>query len=172
MLGEGVDVGWRQERDELGRRIEALRRQGICYQCYNAETGGSLFGHEHIIYEDHSFKVVLEPYPRTRGHTIVVYKPHREDISKLTEDEAGKLFVLCVRMVKAMKAGLGADKVYLNTMCDGGMNHLHVQLLPRYAGDETGSTLFVAPRGPLVDGGVIASRIRSALMPAPENTPQ
>ncbi len=57
--------------------------------------------------------MVLEPYPRARGHTIVVYKPHREDISELSEEEAGRVFEVCVRMVKAIKEGLGAEKVYL-----------------------------------------------------------
>lgn len=154
---------WRQERERLGQRVEHLRRQGLCYQCYNLETGGALFGNEHIVYEDAVVIVALEPYPRARGHTIVVYKPHREDISELSEEEAGQVFALCVRLVKAIKAGLGAEKVYLNTMCDGGINHLHLQLLPRYAGEKMGSTVFVAPRGPLVEGPALAAQIRSAL---------
>lgn len=155
--------GWRQERERLGQRLEQLRRQGICYQCHNAATGGAVFGEEHVLYEDALFRVVLEPFPQARGHTIVVYKPHREDLSALSEEEAGRVFALCVRMVRALKAGLGAEKVYLNTMCDGGVNHLHLQLLPRYAGERTGSTVFVAPREPLVDGPVLAAQIRRAL---------
>jgi diadenosine tetraphosphate (Ap4A) HIT family hydrolase len=31
-------------------------------------------------------------------------------------------------------------------MCDGAVNHFRVQLLPRYAGDTTGSKNFVRPR--------------------------
>ncbi len=154
---------WRKEREELGRRTEELARRGICYQCYDLQTGGDLFGDEHIVYEDDMFKVALEPYPRARGHTIVVYKPHREDISELSEEEAGRVFEVCVRVVKAIEEGLGAEKVYLNTMCDGPINHLHLQLFPRYPGEKIGSTRFVAPRGPLVDGESIAGRIRSAL---------
>lgn len=154
---------WREERERLGRRVENLRARGICYQCYDLQTGGDLFGDEHIVYEDDLFKVVLEPYPRAKGHTIVVYKPHREDISDLSEEEAGRVLGMCVRVVKAIKEGLGAEKVYLNTMCDGPINHLHLQLFPRYPGEEIGSTRFAAPRGPLVDGDDIADRIRLAL---------
>jgi diadenosine tetraphosphate (Ap4A) HIT family hydrolase len=49
-------------------------------------------------------------------------------------------------------------------MCDGGINHLHVQLFPRYAGDPIGSTRFVAPRSPLADGPETAKKIRDALI--------
>lgn len=142
-----------------------LRKQGICYTCYDLETG-ELFRDQHVVYEDELFRIALELYPRTRGHTIVVYKPHREDISELSEAEAGRVFEVCVRVVKALKEALDAEKVYLNTMCDGEINHLHLQLFPRYAGDPIGSTRFVAPRQPLVDGDETACRIRSALQPS------
>ena len=153
---------WRWEREALTRRIDALRQQGVCYGCHDQATG-QVFGQEAIIHEDARFKVKLDPYPRMAGHTIVVYKPHREDISQLAEEESTALFRLSVRVVNAIKTALGAEKVYLNTMCDGGINHLHVQLLPRYPGDPVGSKRFVAPRGPLADGEATARRIRLAL---------
>ncbi len=92
-----------------------------------------------------------------------MYKPHREDVSELSEDEAGRVFEECVRVVKAIKEGLGAEKVYLVTMCDGELNHLHLQLLPRYAWERIGSTRLVAHREPLVDGEETARLIGSAL---------
>jgi histidine triad (HIT) family protein len=156
-------LDWQSERDELMQKINALRQQGICYSCHHAATG-EVFQNEAIVYEDAAFSVKLDPYPRTPGHTIVVYKPHREDISELTDAEAAAVFQLCVRLVRALKRALGAEKVYLNTMCDGGINHLHVQLFPRYRGDPIGSTRFVAPRSPLVDGPETAKRIRDALL--------
>ena len=153
---------WQQERQRLNSKVEELRRRGICYSCHDAETG-EVFGDRDLIYEDDLFKVVLDPYPRMKGHTIVVYKPHREDVSELSEDEAGRVFQMCVRIVKAIKEGLGAEKVYLNTMCDGEINHLHVELFPSYPGDPIGSTRFVAPRGPLTEGEETARLIRCAL---------
>jgi len=152
---------WQQERARLAQRIAALRAQGICYSCHDLATG-ELFGAQPVIYEDDAFRVVLDCYPRMKGHTIIVYKPHREDISELAEDEAARLFALCLRVIRAIKRGLGAEKVYLNTMCDGGINHLHVQLFPRYPGDPIGSKRFVAERGPLVDGAATAAHIRAA----------
>jgi diadenosine tetraphosphate (Ap4A) HIT family hydrolase len=154
---------WKQERQQLLQRIEELKQQGICYSCYDLETG-QVFGNQHIVYEDNLFKVVLELYPRMKGHTIVIYKPHREDISELSEDEACRVFQICVKVVKAIKKALGAEKVYLNTMCDGKINHLHFQLFPRYTGDPIGSERFVSERRPLTNGGETVQLIRSALL--------
>ena len=153
---------WRQAREALNNRIETLRQQGVCYSCHDQRTG-QIFGQQSVVYEDDRFKVVLDLYPQARGHTIVVYKPHLEDISQLMEGETADLFQLCVRVVNEIKQALGAEKVYLYTMCDGGINHLHVQLLPRYSDDPIGSKRFVAPRTPLTDGEVTARRIASRL---------
>ena len=161
---------WQQQREQLNRRVEELRQGGICYTCHDLRTG-ELFGDQQIVYEDEFFRIVLEPYPRARGHTIVVYKPHREDISQLSEEEACRVFQVCVRTVKAIKEALGAEKVYLNTMCDGGINHLHLQLFPRYAADPIGSKRFVAEQQPLADGQEIASRIRAALQFSEDSHP-
>ena len=163
-------AAWQQQREQLNRRVEELRQAGICYTCHDLRTG-ELFGDQHIVYEDELFRIALEPYPRARGHTIVVYKPHREDISQLSEEEACRVFQVCVRAVKAIKEALGAEKVYLNTMCDGSINHLHLQLFPRYGGDPIGSKRFVAERQPLANGQEIAHRIRASLQPIADRHP-
>jgi diadenosine tetraphosphate (Ap4A) HIT family hydrolase len=155
--------GDEQEYDRLRQRIEELRRRGVCYACHDLQTG-ELFRDQHVVYEDELFRVALDLNPRMRGHTVVLFKPHREDVSELSADEAGLVFAFCVLMTRAIKAGLGAEKVYLNTMCDGGINHFHVQLFPRYPGDPIGSGRFIAPRGPVVNGADTARRIREAFL--------
>ena len=153
---------WVQQRTQRNAQIAALQKQGICYICHDLATD-EVFGGQTLIHEDAHFRAVLDDYPRMLGHTIVVYKPHREDISVLSEEEAGQLFGFCGKIIRAIKAGLGAEKVYLNTMCDGNINHLHLQLFPRYPGDPIGSIRFVAPRGPLANGEAIAQAIRLVL---------
>lgn len=148
---------------QLRTRIEELRQRGICYVCHDLKTG-ELFRDQHVVFEDSEFRVALDLHPRMHGHTIVLYKPHREDLSELSQEEAGRVFAFCVLVTQAIKEGLGAEKVYLNTMCDGGINHFHLQLFPRYPGDTIGSERFVAPRGPVVNGPNTALRIREALL--------
>ncbi len=143
-------------------RVEALRERGVCYSCHDLATG-EVFPGQSIIHDDERFRVVLDLHPRAHGQAIVVYKPHRADFTELEPEETAALFALCTRVANAIKQGLGAEKVYLVTMCDGGLNHLHVQLLPRYAGEPTGSKRFGAPRYPLEDGEALAGVIRAAL---------
>ena len=149
-------------KDDLDRVIDGLRSRGICYICRDLETG-EVFGEQPTVYDDERLRVVLTLFPRMKGHTIVIFKPHREDISEINGEEASEILGLCVRMTNAIKRGLGAEKVYMNTMCDGEINHLHIQLFPRYPGERIGSSRFVAPRGPLTDGDETARRIRDAL---------
>ena len=149
-------------KDDLDRAIGGLRSRGICYICRDLETG-EIFGDQPTVYDDDRLRAVLTLFPRMKGHTIVIFKPHREDISEVTGEEASEIFRLCVRLTNAIKRGLGAEKVYLNTMCDGEVNHLHIQLFPRYPGERIGSSRFVAPRAPLTDGDETARRIRAAL---------
>jgi diadenosine tetraphosphate (Ap4A) HIT family hydrolase len=47
-----------------------------------------------------------------------------------------------------------------------GICDLHLQLLPRYAGEPIGSTRFVAERRPITDGDETTELIRSALQKA------
>ena len=155
--------GWKRGRGEMLRRVELLKRQRVCYICRDLETK-EVFGKQNIIFENDRFRVVLDPYPRVEGHTIVVYKPHRDDISALAYDEVGPVFQMCIRAVKALKAALQAEKVYILTMCDGQVSHLNFQLLPRFAGNLMGYRRLGMKPFPLAHGEETASLIRSALL--------
>ena len=50
------------------------------------------------------------------------------------------------KAMNALRAVYGAESVYLCTMCDGPMNHFHLQLIPRYAHEKRGSHNFVEER--------------------------
>ena len=152
---------WHQQRREINQRIEELTRRGVCYSCHNLRTG-DVFPDQVVVWDDALFQVVLEPYPRMQGHTIIVWKPHRGDFSELPPDEAGHCLRASCAAAQALKGALGAEKVYLNTMCDGEINHLHFQLFPRYAGDGIGSSRFVLPRRPLEHGREIGDAVRRA----------
>lgn len=146
----------------LGSHIAELRAQGICPTCQDIHNG-DVFVDQVIVIEDDLMRIVLDQFPRAYGQTIVVWKAHHEDFTSLTPEETAALFTRCTEVANAIKQGLGAEKVYLVTMCDGFPNHLHVQLLPRFAGEPIGSKRFVGPRSPLDDGESIAHRIRAAM---------
>lgn len=158
---------WRERRADIDVRVRSLVAQGACYQCEDLRTGGEVLGDQPIVLDNARTKVVLALDPRVPGHTIVVWKRHVQDVLELDADEVAELFQLCQRVGAALRGALlGVERVYLVTMCDGDVNHLHVQLIPRYAGTPIGSARLVDSRGPILDGELVAAAIRSALIPA------
>jgi len=105
------DVAVSDERARLISRVAELRAQGKCPTCHDLESGEPYGRGDRLIYEDDRFVVLFERFPRMPGHTIVVYKPHREDVSELTEAEGADVMTMCLRVISALKASLGAEKV-------------------------------------------------------------
>ena len=136
------------QRKELMQSLNSLKDSGICPTCKNFETHDIFPSIEHLtFYEDDLVACFLEIYPRNPGHSIVLIKPHYEDVSELPPDVGSAVYKIIHSTIACLKTVLGPEKVYLCTMCDGKRNHLHFQLIPRYKGDVIqGSKLFVKNR--------------------------
>jgi diadenosine tetraphosphate (Ap4A) HIT family hydrolase len=127
--------------------------------------GGGVYasGRARTFYEDELVCCMLEAWPRNPGHSIVLVKPHFEDLSVMPLAVAAKVLPVILAATGALKATLGAEKVYLCTMCDGQRNHLHFQLIPRMPGDPiTGSKLFVKDRACVEDWADLVQELRCA----------
>jgi diadenosine tetraphosphate (Ap4A) HIT family hydrolase len=152
---------WAQRRAAIGERVAALTGQGICYQCRELAEGDVL-GPQYLIGDEEDIRVVLASDPRVPGHTIVVWKPHAHDFTELDDQATTRLFTVCRDVARALRGALaGVDRVYQVTMCDGPVNHLHVQLVPRYAGTPIGSRRLLDARGPVLDGDDLAAAVRA-----------
>jgi diadenosine tetraphosphate (Ap4A) HIT family hydrolase len=105
-----------------------------------------------IFHEDDLTCCMLELWPRNPGHTIILVKPHFEDLSEMPISVGAQVVPILQVATAALKQVLRTEKVYLCSMCDGRRNHLHFQLIPRMPGDTiTGSKLFVKERQRLED---------------------
>jgi len=93
----------------------------------------------YIIHEDDEFMVILDRFPATAGHTLVLVKRHAESIYEIYKDEGRKLFELVSATAGALKNALKFDG--LNVLQNNGkaagqsVGHFHIHLLPRYEGD-------------------------------------
>lgn len=91
------------------------------------------------IYEDDTFKVILDLSPATRGHALILPREHAENIYELPEDTAGKVMVLARRLAVTMRDRLhcgGLNLVQNNGELAGQtVSHFHVHMIPRYEGD-------------------------------------
>ena len=138
-----MDAEAKAIRQTFAEQVEALKNVGECPTCYGIYPPAD----DKIFYEDARIICMLEAYPRNPGHTILAFKAHYDDISELPPAEGAAIYPVMHKAIHALKVHLGAEKVYVCTMCDGKRNHLHFQLIPRLAGDAIqGSRLFVKTR--------------------------
>lgn len=91
------------------------------------------------IYEDASFKVILDLGPATRGHALILPKDHAKNLFELPDDTAKQVLVLAKKLGNQMVEKLNADG--LNIIQNNGeaagqtVNHFHLHLIPRYEND-------------------------------------
>lgn len=128
--------------------VKDLTDAGICPICFNIENDYVVFGDDtpRMIYEDTDLKCFLVCNPRAKGHTVISTKMHYKDMMEIPDDICEKTFLLAKKVMSILKKVYDADSVYLCTMCDGPMNHFHIQLIPRYSYEKRGSKNFVKPR--------------------------
>ena len=94
------------------------------------------------VYEDAACLAFMDINPISPGHTLVIPKKHYEAIGQMPADEAAALFRPVPSLAAAVKAALGAEA--LNVLQNNGraagqaVDHLHVHIIPRWAGDGLG----------------------------------
>lgn len=102
------------------------------------------------LYEDESFRVILDLGPATKGHALILPKEHAKDIYELPQETASEVFVLAKKMAVRMVEKLHCDG--LNIVQNNGeaagqtVPHFHLHLIPRYQND--GQTINWVPAEP------------------------
>lgn len=85
---------------------------------------------EAIFYDDNKLYSCLANFPRTKGHSVVVWKKEVEDLHLLSRSDYEYLMDKVDDVRDAMLDVLGVDKVYLVYMDE--TKHVHWHLIPRY----------------------------------------
>lgn len=121
---------------------------GICPTCFDKENNHILYGDnkDKMIFENDKFECFLVGNPRAEGHASISTKKHYKDMMEIDDDICKEIFVLAKKLMNLLKKVYNAESIYLCTMCDGPMNHFHVQLIPRYSFEKRGSKNFIKPR--------------------------
>lgn len=142
-----------------------LTDSGICPTCFNKAHDGVLYGDdsEMIVYEDDLLECFLVGNPRAKGHVAVSTKKHFKDMMDIDDVTCERVFKFSKKAMNAIREIYNSESVYLCTMCDGPMNHFHVQLIPRYDFEERGSDNFVKPRQKYVEDKEKVLALRKAL---------
>lgn len=130
-----------------------LTDKGICPTCYDKENNHCLYGDnkDKMLFENELFECFLVGNPRAKGHTIISSKEHYKDMMEIPDELCQEVFLFAKKMMNILKEIYEAESVYLCTMCDGPMNHFHIQLIPRYEFERRGSKNFVKERQEYVE---------------------
>lgn len=98
-------------------------------------------GHENLIlHRGQSVFVILNRYPYTNGHMMVVPIAHKASIEDLSETEQAQLMQLSARAVSVLRRAYSAEAFNLGANIGqpagaGVTGHVHLHVLPRWSGD-------------------------------------
>jgi histidine triad (HIT) family protein len=90
------------------------------------------------IHEDDEFVVILDKYPASYGHLLVVSKEHYVNILDAPLEKAVKGFEIATRLAKAWRElGALAVNVVTNAGREAGQMvfHMHIHVIPRWGGN-------------------------------------
>ena len=129
-------------------KVADIIDSGICPTCFDKQNDNILYGNNvnRMIFENNKFECFLVGNPRANGHIAISTKEHFKDMMEIDDETCKEVFLIAKKLMKLLKEIYNAESVYLCTMCDGPMNHFHIQLIPRYSFEKRGSKNFVKPR--------------------------
>lgn len=161
----GLDRLWAAWRSEYV--TEADDKNAIeCVFC--AILAGDLPEQEcYVVHRGEHCAVILNAYPYTSGHVLVMPIRHASELEQLEEHEAVELWSLMTRSVVAMKAAYKPEGVNIGANMGraagaGIPAHLHLHALPRWTGDTNFMTSVAEVRVMPESLGVSLQRLRDA----------
>jgi len=104
----------------------------------------------YVIYQDKNLLAILDRYPSTKGHILIMPKRHVADIHELNHEESAQILQLAQKIAAKMRDTLKMDG--LNLIQNNGkaagqvIDHFHLHLVPRYESD--GVKITATPQDP------------------------
>jgi diadenosine tetraphosphate (Ap4A) HIT family hydrolase len=127
---ERLWAGWRSEYVSNAPDDDA----GGCVLCRVVEDG------EHVVWRGESCAAILNAFPYTSGHLMVLPVRHVGEIEDLSADESTALWATLRDAIVALKAAYSPDGLNVGANIGRGAGagvpgHFHVHALPRWTGD-------------------------------------
>lgn len=95
------------------------------------------------LFEDDQNLALLDAFPLTEGHALVIPKTHYERLQDMPSKAAQSLFAVAHHLLPKVQSGMNAQAmtVGLNNGKLAGqvVPHVHLHLIPRYEGDGGGT---------------------------------
>ena len=135
---ERLWAGWRA--DYIAEVVAAPADATEAPDCLFCVLGAGPPDESQIVARDATTFAVLNAYPYTSGHLMVVPLRHVADLDALDPDEANALMAMTQRATTAVRTAYGPEGINvgmnLGRAAGAGVpGHLHVHVLPRWLGD-------------------------------------
>ena len=92
----------------------------------------------HKVYEDDVALVMMDIFPQSRGHVLVIPKAASRNLLDADPAALSEVIALVQRVARAVKAATGADGIRLAQFNEDAAGqtvfHLHFHVIPAYAG--------------------------------------
>lgn len=92
------------------------------------------------LYEDETFRVILDVGPASFGHALILPKQHYANLYELPDEVSAKVLPLAKKVAQAMQKGLGFEGLNVvqnnGTLAGQSVFHFHMHLIPRYENDQ------------------------------------
>jgi len=92
-----------------------------------------------VVHEDKEILAIMDLYPATPGHVLVLPKQHIEDIYTMPADIGARIMVTAIAVAKAIRQQLrpsGLNLIQANAVAAGQtVPHFHLHIVPRYHDD-------------------------------------
>jgi ATP adenylyltransferase len=134
---ERLWAGWRSEY--VGAASADGGADGDCVLC-RILASEEPREQTYLLWRDDTCAAVLNAFPYTSGHLMVLPVRHVAELEKVRADESIALWALLSDAVRALKAAYGPDGLNLGANLGraagaGVPGHFHVHCLPRWNGD-------------------------------------
>ncbi len=118
--------------------VTTAEKDSRCIFCELPNTGDD--AKAHIVHRTHHCYIVLNTYPYTSGHVMIVPFAHVDELQKLSADAAHEMIELTQRMEGVLRQLYAPDGVNLGMNIGkaagaGVAGHVHMHILPRWIGD-------------------------------------
>lgn len=165
---ERLWAGWRSDYMQSVTGKPPSHAEGDCVFC-GILASGRPDDETHIVWRDPAGAAlaILNAYPYTSGHLMVMPTRHVADLERLTPDEASALWSTLSSAVVALKAAYGPDGINVGANLGksagaGVPGHFHLHAVPRWNGDTNFMTAVADTRVLPEALSVSAARLRAS----------
>jgi ATP adenylyltransferase len=123
-------------------RMKYIKNQHTVEGCVFCDaTAGETDGPENlVVYRGENAYVILNRYPYTSGHVMVIPYRHQPDLESLDKKTRAEMMELVNEVIQIIKELYGPQgfNVGINLGCAAGSgidDHIHIHVVPRWEGD-------------------------------------